>query len=110
MRTQGRLALLALFISPWIASAQDPCRYMKSRAALVGYQTGGPYKLEHFQLTKARTDLSEFLWTLWHNHIKGVAEAKVGTIDAGTVTALYVVQPDSQGQGTCLRPTCQTLR
>ena len=37
-------------------------------------------------------------WKHWHGHIKGVAEAKVGTVDVGTVTALYVVQPDSQGQ------------
>lgn len=27
----------------------------------------------------------------------GVAEAKIGTIDAGTVTALYIVRPDQAG-------------
>jgi hypothetical protein len=70
---------------------------MKSRTGLVGYERGGPYELGHFQLTNGRTDLREFLWTHWHDHIKGIAEAKIGTIDAGTVTALYVVQPDSQG-------------
>ena len=71
---------------------------MKLRNGLAGYEKGGPYKLEHFQLTKGRTDLREFLWTHWRNHIKGVAQAKLGTVDAGTVTVLYVVQPDSQGQ------------
>ena len=71
---------------------------MKSRGVLTGYDTGGPYKLEHFKLTKGRTDLRAFLWKHWHNHIKGVAKARVGTIDAGTITALYVVQPDSRGQ------------
>jgi hypothetical protein len=71
---------------------------MKSRNGLAGYEKGGPYKLEHFRLTKDRTDLRDFLWAHWHNHIKGVAEAKVGTVDAGTVTVLYVVQPYSQGQ------------
>lgn len=38
------------------------------------------------------------LWKHWHNHIKGVAEAKVGTVDAGIVAALYVIQPDAKGQ------------
>jgi hypothetical protein len=71
---------------------------MKSRSELSGYEIGGPYKLEHFQLTKGRTDLREFLWNHWHNHIKGVAEAKVGTVDAATITVLYVIQPDAKGQ------------
>jgi hypothetical protein len=53
--------------------------------------------LDHFQLTKGRTDLRDFLWQRWHNHIKALAEAKVGTVDVGVVTALYVVQPDSRG-------------
>ena len=30
-------------------------------------------------------------------HKKGVAEAKVQTVDAGAVTVFYVVQPDVQG-------------
>ena len=79
------------------APAEDQCRYMNSRNALAGYEMGGPYKLEHFTLTKGRTDLREFLWKHWHNHIRGVAEAKVGTVDAGIVTELYIVQPDGEG-------------
>lgn len=99
MRSSAFLtALLTVFTFVLAASAEGPCPYLKSRIGLAGYEAGGPYKLEHFQLTKGRTDLRDFLWKHWHNHIKGVAEAKVGTVDAGTVTALYVVQPDSQGQ------------
>lgn len=71
---------------------------MKSRSGLVGYEKGGPYTLEHFQLTKGRTELRDFLWNHWHKHIKGIAEARAGTVDAGTLTLLYVVQPDSQGR------------
>ena len=56
-----------------------------------------PYSLAVFILTKGRTDLREFLWQHWHGHSKGIAEASVGTVDAGRVTALYVVQPDAQG-------------
>ncbi len=78
--------------------ADDSCHYMKSRSGLSGYENGGPYKLEHFKMTKDRRDLREFLWNHWHGHTKGIAEARVGTIDAGTVTALYVVQPDAKGQ------------
>jgi len=81
-----------------IVKADDSCRYMKSRGGLSGYEIGGPFKLEHFHLTKGRTDLREFLWKHWHNHIKGVAEAKVATVDAGIVTALYVIQPNAKGQ------------
>ena len=92
------IALLTVFTLALAASAEDPCPYLKSRSGLAGYETGGPYKLEHFQLTKGRTDLRDFLWKHWHSHVKGVAEARIGTVDAGTVTALYVVQPDSQGQ------------
>ena len=77
--------------------AENPCRYIKSRGGLSGYESGGPYTLDHFRLTKGRTDLREFLWTHWHDHKKGVAEARIGTVDRGTVTALYVVQPDMQG-------------
>jgi hypothetical protein len=38
------------------------------------------------------------LWKHWHGHIKGVAEAKVGTVDRGTVKVLYLIQPDAQGR------------
>src|SRR5436190_5473507 len=85
-----------LFIS--VVKADDSCQYTKPRNGLSGYEASGPYKLEHFHLTKDRTDLREFLWTHWHNHIKGVAEAKVGTVDAGIVTVLLVIQPDGKGQ------------
>jgi hypothetical protein len=77
MKRSAFLPLMVLFVVPWIASAQEPCGYMKSRSRFVGYENGGLYKLEDFQLTKARTDLREFLWTHSHNHIKGLAEAKV---------------------------------
>jgi hypothetical protein len=59
--------------------ADDSCHYMKSRSALSGYENGGPYKLEHFKMTKDRRDLREFLWNHWHGHAKGIAEARVGT-------------------------------
>ena len=79
------------------SSGSDACRYIKSRNGLSGYESGGPYALDHFRLTKGRTDLREFLWEHWHEHKKGVAEAKVGTVDRGTVKVLYLVQPDAQG-------------
>ncbi len=81
-----------------IANADEPCRYMKSRSALSGYEVGGPYKIEHFQLTKGRIGLREFLWQHWHTHVNGIAEAKITTVDAGTVRALYVIQPDVKGR------------
>ena len=77
--------------------SQSTCRYIKSRSGLSEYDRGGPYTLDHFRLTKGRTDLREFLWTHWHEHKKGVAESRVGTIDAGTVKVLYVIEPDAQG-------------
>src|SRR4029077_12078020 len=80
------------------AKKQQGCRYVKSRRDLSGYENGGPYILDHFRLTKGRTDLREFLWTHWHDHKKGVAEARVGTIDRGTVKVLYLIQPDAKGQ------------
>ncbi len=67
---------------------------MKSRSGLSGYENGGPYILDHFRLTKGRTDLREFLWTHWHDLKKGVAEARVGTVDRGTVRVLYLIQSD----------------
>ena len=79
------------------APAEEPCRYLNSRIPLAGYESGGPYKLEHFTLTKGRTELRGFLWKHWHDHVRGVAEAKIGTVDAGTVTALYIVKPDAKG-------------
>jgi hypothetical protein len=80
------------------SNGDDACRYIKSRQGLSGYENGGPYTLDHFRLTKGRTDLREFLWTHWHEHKKGVAEAKVGTVDRGTVTVLYLIQPDAKGR------------
>ncbi len=53
--------------------------------------------LDHFKLTSGRTDLREFLWQHWHSRVKGIAEAHIGTIDAGTITALYIIRPDAQG-------------
>jgi hypothetical protein len=79
------------------SNGDDGCRYMKSRKGLSGYESGGPYTLDHFRLTAGRTDLREFLWKHWHEQKKGVAEAKVGTVDRGTVRELYLVQPDTQG-------------
>jgi hypothetical protein len=73
------------------SNGNDACRYIKSRNGLSGYESGGPYTLDHFRLTKGRTDLREFLWKHWHDHIKGVAEAKVGTVDRGTVRVLYLI-------------------
>jgi hypothetical protein len=89
--------LMALSLT-LVANADDACHYMKERSALTGYDTGGPYKLDHFKMTNDRRDLREFLWSHWHGHMRGIAEARVGTIDAGTVTALYVIQPDANGQ------------
>jgi len=70
---------------------------MKSRDSLAGYERGGLYSLEHFRLTKGRTDLREFLWKHWHGKIKGIAEASAGTVDRGRVQVLYLIQPDAQG-------------
>jgi hypothetical protein len=88
--------VIALALVP-ACDGGDTCRYIKSHSSLSGYERGGPYTLDHFRLTKGRTDLREFLWTHWHNHTKGVAEARVGTVDRGTVRVLYVIQPDAQG-------------
>jgi hypothetical protein len=96
-RSAFAIAVLILIAFVLTATAEGPCKYLNSRNGLAGYETGGPYKLEHFTLTKGRTDLRDFLWKHWHNHITGVAEAKVGTVDAGTVTALYIIQPDAKG-------------
>lgn len=80
------------------AKKQQGCRYKKSHSDLAGYDNGGPYILDHFRLTKGRTDLREFLWTHWHEHKKAVAEVRAGTVDRGTVRVLYMIQPDAKGQ------------
>jgi hypothetical protein len=92
------------------------CRYLKSRGGLSGYETGGPYTLDPLRLTRGRSDLREFLWKHWHDHKKGVAEAEVGTIDAGTVKILFLIQSDAQGNWGIdveldrpMAPPCLTL-
>jgi len=80
------------------SNGDDACRYIKSRKDLSGYDSGGPYTLDHFGLKKGRTELREFLWKHWHDHIKAVAQANEGTVDRGIVKLLYVIQPDSQGR------------
>jgi hypothetical protein len=98
-------------------NGDDACRYIKSHAGLVGCENGGPYTLDHFRLTKERTDFREFLWTHWHDHKSGVAEARVGTVDRGTVTVLYLIQPDAKGRWGVdveldgpIDPPCRTFR
>lgn len=90
---------------------------MKSHSGLSGYEEGGPFTLDHFRLTKGRTDLREFLWTHWHDRKKGVAEARVGTVDRGTVRVLYLIKPDMQGNwgidvelNRPMDPPCITFR
>jgi hypothetical protein len=90
----GAVALLVLVP---LSKGEDACRYMNSRSNLPAYERGGPYTLDHFHLTRGRIDLREFLWKHWHDHKRGIAEARVGTIDRGIVKVLYLVQPDAQG-------------
>jgi hypothetical protein len=71
---------------------------MESRKGLSGYESGGPFYLDHFRLTKGRTDLREFLWMHWRQHIRGIAEVSAGTVDRGIVKGLYIIQPDAQGR------------
>lgn len=99
------------------SNGNDACRYIKSRNVLSGHESGRPYSLDHFRFTKGRTDLREFLWKHWHDHIKGVAEAKVGTVDRGTVRVLYLIRPDAQGHWSLdvglnrpMDPPCVTFR
>lgn len=73
------------------------CRYTNSREGLSGYESGGPYTLDHFRLTKGRTELREFMWKHWHHHLRGIAEARVRTVDRGTVKVLFLIQPDAHG-------------
>ncbi len=92
------VAAVGLFMLVPAGSGNDACRYIKSRNGLSGYESGGPYTLDHFRLTKGRTDLREFLWKHWHSNIKGVAEARVATVDRGIVKVLYLIQPDARGR------------
>jgi hypothetical protein len=85
-----------LMLAP-ASNGDDACRYIKSRNGLSGYESGGPYSLDHFHLTTGRTELREFLWKHWHEHKRGVAEVKAGTVDRGPVKVLYLVRPDAQG-------------
>jgi hypothetical protein len=41
--------------------------------------------------------LRAFLWAHWHGQRKGVAKARVGTVDRGTVAVLYIIHPDAKG-------------
>jgi hypothetical protein len=91
------VAVLGTFLLAPPSKCEDACRYSKSRDSLHGYESGGPYVLDHSRLTKGRTELRDYLWTHWHGQKKGVAEVKVGTVDRGVVTVLYVVQPDAKG-------------
>lgn len=108
---------LGLFLLVPTSNGDDGCRYMKSRRGLSGYENGGPYILDHFHLTKGRTGLREFLWKHWHGHMKGVAEANVGTVDRGIVRVLYIIQPDTTGRWGVdveldrpMDPPCVTFR
>jgi len=91
----GLAALLFMFCAH--SGAQGACRYLGTKTPLPRYETGGPYVLDHFQLNKDRTDLREFLWKHWHDHVPGIADTKVKTIDAGMPRELYIVQPDAKG-------------
>jgi hypothetical protein len=96
-----------VFAPSFQAHSKTSCRYVKSLSGLSGYDRGGPYTTDHFRLTKGRTDLREFLWTHWHEHKKGVAEERGGTVDRGTVKVLYIVQPTyrSDVKKACLNVT-----
>lgn len=123
MRSGYRIAALSILVLvPNVqrsveAQSQSSCRFMKSLSGLSGYDKGGPYTLDHFRLTKGRTDLREFLWTHWHEHKKGVAEVRAGTVDRGTVKILYIVQLDAKAQWGVdveldrpMDPPCVTFR
>jgi hypothetical protein len=86
-----------LSTSSWTVAAQSPCKLIKNRSALSSIEYGGPFVLDHFKLTQGRINLREFLWKHWSGRLAGVAEARVGTIDAGTVTALYIVRQNAKG-------------
>ncbi len=79
------------------ANGDEACRYMKMRKTPDAYARGGPFLLDHFRLTKGRTDAREFLWKHWHDRTKGIAQVEAGTVDRGTVKVLYVIQPDATG-------------
>jgi len=95
----------------------EGCLYMESRKGLSGYESGGPFYLDHFRLTKGRTDLREFLWMHWHQHIRGIAEVRAGTVDRGIVKVLYIIHPDARGRWGIdveldrpMDPPCVTFR
>lgn len=93
------IGLLAILVCNVACSQKDNSSHsLKSGTKPSAYDAGGPYKLEHFRLTKGRTDLREFLWRHWHDHIPGTAEAQVGTVDVGTVSEIYLIHPDAKGQ------------
>lgn len=100
MRRGHKIAAVSILVLAlgFQTHSQTSCRYVKSLSGLVGYDKGGPYTTDHFRLTKGRTDLREFLWTHWHEHKKGIAEERGGTVDMGTVKVLYIVQADAKGQ------------
>jgi hypothetical protein len=80
------------------SGASDGCRYIQARKLLSKYDSGGPFLLDHFRQTNGRTDVRQFLWNHWRAHRRAVAEVKAGTLDRGTVTSLYVIQPDLNGK------------
>lgn len=93
----------AVFISAFIlffsanSGAQSACRYIGTKTTLPKYEVGGPFVLDHFQLNKDRTDLREFLWKHWHDHVAGIADTKERNLDAGMPRELFIVQPDARG-------------
>lgn len=79
------------------AAAETACVLMDDRSSASGYENGGPFDLSHFKLTDGRLEIRDFLWQHWHSRTKGMAEVRVGTVDAGTVRVFYLIRPDSLG-------------
>ena len=79
------------------STAEPACALMDDRSSASGYESGGPFDLSHFKLTDGRLEIRDFLWQHWHSRIKGMAEIRVGTVDAGTVRVFYLIHPDSLG-------------
>src|SRR3954466_1137833 len=65
---------------------------------LKGYDAGGTFTLAHFRHTTGRAGLRSFLWEHWKGKHRGYATAEAGTVDAGVVKLLYIVQPNKNGQ------------